>query len=79
MVRRSDEDLPKTTALKRRKYQETSQVIVIPAHLLLAEEAGHLLRLAGAARAGALDEDGVEEECAGVEEDRLCFEEEFGE
>ena len=62
--------------LPRREDEDACYIVVIPAHLLLAEESHHLAIRVGC---GVAEYERVVEECAGVEEDGLRFEEEFGE
>lgn len=74
--------------LPRRKHQDTRQIVVIPTHLLLAEEAHDLvlrnrrvtvelcIRYAWART--VRDEEVIEEGCD-VVEDGFCVEEELGE
>ena len=68
-------------ALPGREYKNTCQVVVVPAHLLLAEETDDLMRLREGCRSrgfGGVDKD-VVVEANDVEEDGFVVEEELGE
>ena len=69
------DDLTQPLLLPWREYQYTRQVIVVPAHLLLAEEADDLVGAAGGVGGGQE----VVKEGRGVVKDGLCVEEELGE
>lgn len=67
--------MTKTSSLPGWEDQDTGEVVVVPRHLLFAEEAGYL----SVGVIGSLQDEGVVEEGRGVEEDGFGLEEEFGE
>ena len=88
LITRAHQNLTQTLLLPRRENQYARQIVVVPAHLLLAEEANDLTlsnrRVAikscvRYARRWIVRDKEVVEEGGDVVKNRLCVEEELGE
>lgn len=65
--------------MPRREDEDAGDVVVVPRHFLFGEEADDLRRLLGGVCWNGVEDEGIVEEGAAVEEDGFGFEEELGE